>query len=216
MKLQYLGHSCFRIISEMGTTVVCDPFKSDYVGFTMPSVRCDVATVSHHHADHDCLDNLLGGYAVVDEPINFPADDIAISAVSTFHDEQKGEKRGKNTVFLFSIDGLRVAHMGDVGCFDEKVASFVKDCDVLLLPVGGVYTVDARGAKKYVEAIHPKIVVPMHFYDKDLKFTLNKLDDFLQLFDNTLVTKLQSDSLTLYDAPQNDVPRITVLERYVD
>lgn len=216
MKLQYLGHSCFRLISEMGTTVVCDPFKSDYVGFPMPRVRCDLVTISHHHKDHDCLDDILGGYVAIDECLDFPADDIAVSSVLSFHDEEKGAKRGKNIAFCFSLDGLRVAHLGDIGCFDNNVVAIAKNCDVLLLPVGGVYTIDANCAKKYVDAINPKIVVPMHFHDPELKFTLNKLDDFLKLFDDKQVERLENDSLTLYDVPQNEVVKVVVLKRYCD
>lgn len=215
MKLQYFGHSCFRIISDMGTTVVCDPYKNSYVGFDMPQVKCDLVTVSHHHNDHDCTDSIVGSYAVIDEPIAFPADDVAVDSVSTFHDEDKGSKRGKNIVFSYLVDGLKVVHMGDVGCFDDNVIRFARGCDVLLIPVGGVYTIDSATAKKYVDAIEPKIVVPMHYKVADLKFELGSLDEFLSMFNADNITKLGT-TLELVDLPDNEVTKVIVLERYID
>lgn len=216
MKIQYLGHSCFRLISEMGTTVVCDPYSSDMVGLQMPPVRCDVVTMSHHHNDHDCLDNVTGSPAELDMEVTCCADDFAIKSISTFHDDEKGAKRGKNLVFTFNVDGLNVVHMGDIGCFDDNVVSQIRNCDVLLLPVGGVYTVDAEGAKRYVEQVKPKIVIPMHFMTDSHKFKLGKLDEFLSLFDQKQIKRLNADSLTLYDAPQNDTVEIVTLQIYVD
>lgn len=216
MKLQYLGHSCFRIISELGTTVVCDPYSSDYVGFSMPKVRCDAVTVSHHHSDHDCCDSVLGSYTLIDEKLTFPADDIAIDCVSTYHDDVKGEKRGKNLVFKFVVDGLKVVHMGDVGCIDKAVIDFAKGCDVLLMPVGGVYTVDAKGAKRYVDEICPKIVVPMHYADNALKFSLNSVNDFTELFDKEQVQVKSTYAMELQDQPQNEKTQVVVLKRCED
>lgn len=216
MKLQYLGHSCFRIISDMGTTVVCDPYSPSYVGFAMPKTRCDVVTISHHHNDHDCCDCISGSYTAIDEKLTFPADDIAVDCIPTFHDDEKGAKRGKNLVFKFVVDGLKIVHMGDIGCLDKAVVNFAKDCDVLLLPVGGVYTVDAKGAKWYVDEINPKIVIPMHYADNLLKFSLNSLNDFVGLFDSVQVQIRPSYTLELQDQPQNEKTQVVVLKRYED
>ena len=100
MKLQYLGHSCFRLISDMGTTIVCDPYNGKMVGFDMPRVRCDAVTVSHHHADHDCLDAIIGNPAVLDVVGVCTADDIAVASYETYHDDAKGAKRGKYRVYF--------------------------------------------------------------------------------------------------------------------
>lgn len=216
MKIQYLGHSCFRLISDMGTTVVCDPYKSSMVGLQMPSVRCDVVTTSHKHDDHSCLDNVLGNPAVLDCEITCCADDIAITTVSTFHDDEKGAKRGNNIVFVFEVDGLKIAHMGDVGCLDESVVTALADCDVLMLPVGGVYTVDAAGAKWYVDKINPKLVLPMHYMTPNHKFKLNGLDEFLSRFDGAQVERKRVDSLVLYDVPDNARPQIIVMDMFRD
>lgn len=216
MKLQYLGHACFRIISEMGTTVVCDPFKGDWVGFDMARVRCDVVTISHHHGDHDCMDGIIGSPAELDIEIACAADDIAIESIATYHDDEKGAKRGSNLVFTFLVDGLKVVHMGDIGCLDDNVVRKIKGCDVLLLPVGGTFTVDADGAKWYVDNVQPKIVVPMHYNTDEHNFNVDGVDKFLALFDSAMVTRSASDTLTLFDAPDNDDTRIVTLERFKD
>ena len=216
MKLQNLGHACFRIISEMGTTIVCDPYDGKMTGFEMAHVRCDVVTVSHHHGDHDSMDAILGNPAVVDEVIACAADDIAVESYATFHDDEKGAKRGKNLVFSFLVDGLKVVHMGDVGCLDEEIVSRIKGCDVLLLPVGGTFTVDAKGAKWYVDEVQPKIVVPMHYKTDEHSFNVDGVEVFLSQFDEEDVTRSQSDTLTLFDAPENDRTKVITLERFKD
>ena len=216
MKLQYLGHASFRIISEMGTTIVCDPYKSDWVGFDMARVRADVVTISHHHGDHDCMDSIIGSPAELDVEIACAADDIAIESIETFHDDANGAKRGKNLVFTFLVDGLKVVHMGDIGCFDDNVVAKIKNCDVLLIPVGGTFTVDALGAKRYVDSVQSKIVVPMHYKTDEHSFDVDGVDNFLSLFDPDVVTVSQSDTLTLYDAPEGDQTKVVVLERFMD
>ena len=216
MKLQYLGHASFRIISELGTTVVCDPFKGDWVGFDMARVRTDVVTISHHHGDHDCMESIVGSPAELDVEISCAADDIAIESIETFHDDANGAKRGKNLVFTFLVDGLKVVHMGDIGCLDQHVLEKIKSCDVLLLPVGGTFTVDADGAKWYVDNARPKIVVPMHYKTDEHSFDVDGVDKFLSKFSADQIEISASDTLTLYDAPQNEVTQIVVLQRFKD
>lgn len=216
MKIQYLGHSCFRLISDMGTTVVCDPYNTDMVGLQMPAVRCDAVTVSHRHNDHDCMDNIINNPAVLDCEVTCCADDIAISTLPTYHDGEKGANRGGNLVFVFSIDGLKAVHMGDIGCLDDELARKICGCDVLLLPVGGVYTIDAQEAKWYVDRINPKIVIPMHYGTDRHKFKLDGIDKFLSLFDKRQIQVIQNDSLTLQDVPQNLHPQIYVLQTFTD
>lgn len=216
MKIQYLGHSSFRLISELGTTIVCDPYSSDIVGIDMPSVRSDVVTISHHHNDHDCMDNVLGSPAELDTEVTCCADDIAIKSFCTFHDDEKGAKRGNNLVFTFNADGLNAVHMGDIGCEDMEIVQNVYGCDVLMLPVGGVYTIDAEGAKWYVDKINPKIVLPMHYMTEEHNFKLNSLDEFLTLFDKEQTEFSAGDSLTLNDVPQYDRPHVIVLKKFAD
>lgn len=213
MKLQYLGHSCFRIISEMGMTILCDPYKTQMVGLPMPQVRCDVVTMSHHHNDHDCLENVLGAPTEIDVQGECVADDVALQSYETFHDDKKGSLRGKNLVFTFSVDGLRVVHMGDVGCLDETLAQNLHGCDLLMLPVGGNYTIDHVGAKWYVDEIQPKLVVPMHYSFGASKIDVAPVDAFLQQFAPSQI-RYVGDTLNLYDQPQNETPLVYVMDMW--
>lgn len=216
MKIQYLGHSCFRLISDLGTAVICDPYNGEMVGFEMPKLSCDVVTVSHRHADHDAVEQVKGQPSVLEKEVYLAADDVAIQSVHTFHDGEQGKRRGDNYVFCFLVDGLKIVHMGDVGCLDDKLAETINGCDVLLLPVGGIYTVDAQGAKWYVDKVQPKIVIPMHYKTQKHNFEIAPIDEFLKLFDREQVHYAHSETLLLEDAPQNEVPKIFVLDRYED
>ena len=213
MKLQYLGHSCFRLISDMGMTIVTDPYKPSMVGLDMPQVRCDVVTMSHHHDDHVCMQNVLGTPTEIDVEIACVADDVAIQSYPTFHDEQQGKLRGKNLVFTFLVDGLKVAHLGDIGCLDENITKQLANCDVLLVPVGGTYTIDHVGAKWYVDQIQPKIVVPMHYKFGTSKIDIAPIDAFLQQFDSAQIRYI-GDTLNIYDYPENDTPLIYVMDMW--
>lgn len=214
MKIQYLGHACFRLISSIGTAIICDPYKSDMVGFSMPKVSCDVVTISHHHDDHDCLDEVWGTPSVLEGEVAVAADDVAIQSIKCFHDDKMGKLRGENHVFCFLIDGLKVVHMGDVGEKNEELARRLQGCDVLLLPVGGIYTVDAEGAKWYVDKIQPKVVVPMHYKTAEHNFEIDGVEKFLQLFPLEQVRHLHTETLLLEDVPQEFF--VAVLDRYCD
>lgn len=216
MKIQYLGHACFRLISDMGTTLVCDPFNGETVGYCMPRVRADVVTVSHHHDDHDCVDEVCGSPAQIDCEVTCCADDVTVSSLPTFHDEVKGAKRGSNLVFCFEIDGLKVVHMGDVGLFDENIVGRIANCDILMLPVGGTYTVDAQTTKKYVDAANPNIVLPMHYKCDGCTLDIAPVNDFVNLFNPDDVQFDVSDSLVIQDVPENARTKVVVLRRYVD
>ena len=213
MKLQYLGHSCFRLISDMGMTIVTDPYKPSMVGLDMPQVRCDVVTMSHHHDDHDCMQNILGTPTEIDVEIACVADDVAIQSYPTFHDEQQGKLRGKNLVFTFLVDGLKIAHLGDIGCLDDSIVQKLAGCDLLLLPVGGTYTIDHVGAKWYVDQIQPKIVVPMHYKFGTSKIDIAPIDAFLQQFDSAQIRHI-GDTLNIYDYPENETPLIYVMDMW--
>lgn len=216
MKIQYLGHSCFRIISELNTAIICDPYKAEMLGFAMPKLSCDVVTISHRHADHDCIEEVAGNPAVLEGDVRLAADDIAIESFFCFHDDQKGKLRGKNTVFCFLVDGLRVVHMGDVGELNAELAKKIYGCDVLMLPVGGVFTVDAEGADWYVKTVHPKMVIPMHYKTPQHAFEIDGAEKFLALQKPQNVHIVHSETLELNDLLQNEEPQIVVLEPYIE
>lgn len=214
MRIQYLGHSCFRLISDIGTAIITDPYDPDMVGLNMPKLSCGVVTISHNHRDHDFIEGVAGNPALLDKLVSVAADDVAITSIRTFHDNEQGKLRGENYVFCFLIDGLKVAHMGDIGQVDDNLVKQIQGCDVLLLPVGGVFTIDAREAKAAVDKINPKIVIPMHYKTDKHKFGLGSLTEFTNLFDQKDVHFQHSETFVLEDLPENTQPKIVVLDVY--
>jgi len=182
MKIEYLGHACFRIYTDKGTVVITDPYTG--VGYELPDgLTTDIVTVSHGHFDHNAVEKINGVKHVVDTVGTFVFDDVEIENFICNHDEKGGSLRGKNIVNTITVDGVKICHMGDVGepCSAEILAKIGK-VDVLLLPVGGTYTVDAVEAKRYVERIAPKIAIPMHYRPDDGKLDITDEKAFLSLF----------------------------------
>lgn len=163
MKLEYIGHACFRLTAADGTRVVTDPYD-DNVGIAMLPLEAELVTMSHGHHDHCCEDMLRGAPRIVRGTQEARVGGVTTRAYASWHDDAHGAKRGESCVRVFELDGLRVVHMGDQGCMPApEVLDALAGADVLLVPVGGFYTVDARGAKAICEAVRPRCVVPMHF-----------------------------------------------------
>jgi len=181
LKISWLGHSCFKIEDDSGKVVVTDPFDES-VGYPLPRIRADVVTVSHDHHDHNNVKVLEGNPVVVRGSGKQTAAGIEFEGIATYHDEKKGKLRGKNTIFCFEIDGVRVCHLGDLGHqLGEKEAAALGEVDVLMIPVGGTFTLDAGGAKKLIGQIKPRIAIPMHFKTAAVppSFGIYPADDFL-------------------------------------
>lgn len=188
MKLQYLGHSCFALVSRAGTTVVTDPYGEIGLVF-LREVYADAVTVSHSHYDHCNVNAVKGNFRVFDREGDFRVGDIGFFSFRCFHDDVGGRKRGTNLAFTFTIDGVRVCHLGDVGePFSQTLAEKIGKIDVLLLPVGGVYTVDARAAKRYVDGLSPAVTVPMHYKTKGLNIDIEPVQPFLDQFPDTEIS----------------------------
>ena len=181
MKIKYLGHSSFALESSCGTVIVCDPYEPS-VGFAMPEISAHAVTLSHHHFDHCYAEGVSGKPDVIDRAGEYAVRDIKIRGIDSFHDEFGGARRGGNVIFKYETDGLTVCHLGDLG---EDITPALTDkigaVNVLLIPVGGTYTIDAATAKKYVDAIAPDAVIPMHYRTPESKIDIAKIDGFLAL-----------------------------------
>ncbi len=213
MKIEYLGHSCFKLTESTGTSVVCDPYSSE-VGFEMPKVSADAVTVSHRHYDHDAVDKVGGSPVIIDNESGYELTGVNIDAVKSFHDGSRGKMRGENFIFKFRMDGIDVCHLGDLGeaCSPDLIET-VLPVDVLLIPVGGKYTIDAEMAKEYVDRLMPDIVVPMHYRTKDSKLDIDKVDEFLKLFDDEYIEYKDEAELELSRSDLNGETKIIVLRR---
>lgn len=181
MNIKWLGHSCFKLTAEKGTVIVTDPFDES-VGYPMPNVKADIVTSSHSHFDHNYFKAVKGNFDIVDTVGEHNIKGINIKGVNTFHDDEHGAKRGKNIVFVFDIDGIRVCHMGDLGhVLTEKQVEEIGPVDVLLIPVGGYYTIDAKQAVEVMNQLKPKITIPMHYKTEFINFPIDTVDNFLDM-----------------------------------
>lgn len=180
----------------------------------MPKVTADAVTVSHHHDDHDFIANVGGNPVIIDKESSFDLPGVEINSVKSFHDGNRGKKRGENVIFKFRMDGIDICHLGDLGeaCSLDLIETILP-VNVLLIPVGGNYTIDAEMAKEYVDRIMPEIVIPMHFRTKDSKIDIDKLDGFLNLFDGDCIEEKEESSLELSRSDLTEETKIIVLRR---
>jgi len=209
MKTEWLGHACFLFTASDGVKVLTDPFD-EKVGYPPPKVEVDVVTVSHQHFDHNATHLLPGRPVVVEGTGEHTAAGIAIRGVGVFHDPDRGAKRGPNTVFIIRMDGVNVCHLGDLGHpLSAEQAAEIGKVDVLCVPVGGFFTIDAKTAHATVDQLKPAVVLPMHYkYDAKVDLPIAPLEDFLSYYPRAERQKslvLDKDSL-----PAG--PRVVVLE----
>ena len=175
MNIEYLGHSCFAVRGSF--SVVTDPFGD--IGYEMKKTEADFCLLSHGHFDHCAAENVSGAKVVRSESDVALAKDISLECVPTFHDRSGGKLRGKNNVYKFIVDGVCFCHFGDLGeDFSNETAKRIGECDVLFIPVGGNYTIDAATAEKFAAATSAKLIVPMHFKTPRSNIDIEGLDDF--------------------------------------
>ena len=217
MKIRYLGHSSFQLIESTGTTIVTDPYSSS-LGSEMPAVTADAVTVSHHHYDHDSVERVGGKPLVIDKEGSYDVTGVEINSIRSFHDNNGGKERGENIIFKFSMDGIEVCHLGDIGeeCSTELIESLLP-VDVLLIPVGGTYTIDAEQAKEYVDRIMPDIVIPMHYREKGKKLDIDRVEEFTDLFEEDEVETDESGEIEISrEDLGGDATKIIVMEKVED
>lgn len=216
MRLTWLGHSSFLLEESTGTRIVTDPYCGANVGYDMPSVDADIVTVSHAHGDHNYLRAVGDNPTVINRAGAYEIGGVHILARRTYHDDSKGAKRGENLVFKYRMDGVDVCHMGDIGedCNAILVESLMP-VNILLIPVGGTYTIDAKEAKEYVDKIMPDIVVPMHFKTKDCDMDIDKLGEFLDLFDDECIERVEGTTVEFDRADfDGESTKVLVLEKF--
>ncbi len=214
MKIRYLGHSSFALTESTGTTIVTDPYGN--VGFRLPPVEANAVSISHSHYDHNNVSGVLGKPVVLDKEGQYEISGVEVSAVKSFHDGENGAKRGENLIFKFRMDGLEICHLGDLGeeCSSALIETLLP-VHVLLVPVGGKYTIDAEQAKEYVDRIMPSIVIPMHYKTKGLTLDIDKPDDFLDLFEDEEVEYVEDNEIELFrDDISVESTKIILMERY--
>lgn len=207
MIITWQGHSCFKIQDKAGpegVTVVTDPFNKE-VGLKVPNFEADIVTVSHDHKDHNNIDALRGTPFVIECAGEYDFKGVLIEGIDSYHDEKKGEERGGNIMYRIEIDDISVAHLGDLGdVLDNVQIEKLIGTDVLLIPVGGKYTLDAKKAVEVISQIEPRIVIPMHYKTKDLKYDLDPIEKFIKELGLT-PTYEEKLKISKKDLPQEDM-----------
>ncbi|MBQ9942399.1 MAG: MBL fold metallo-hydrolase [Christensenellaceae bacterium] len=217
MKVQWIAHSCFKVYLASGKTILFDPF-GDTVGYVRETTSADYVLISHDHHDHNSLEHIEEGYKLINTPGVVEEDGIRIEGIEVWHDEVQGAKRGKNIMFKVSAEGLNLLHMGDIGhvLSDEMVEKLGK-IDMLFIPVGGTYTVDAQGALTICKQLEPNIIVPMHYKTLFLTLPIDPVFNFTDAagsyFDRS---RLGSNSFELTAAGKKKRSRIIIMENSLD
>ena len=174
-----MGHSCFRIKGSQ-VTIITDPYPPD-IGYSLGQLTAGIVTVSHQHPSHNYIQAVAGAPKVVAGPGEYEIGGVLIIGVTTFHDDEKGSIRGKNTAYLMEIDGVSVCHLGDLGhVLTTEQAEEIGHVDVLLLPVGGVSTIDAAEAAEVIRQLEPQAVIPMHYKTPAITRQLEPVENFFK------------------------------------
>ncbi|MEX0616894.1 MAG: MBL fold metallo-hydrolase [Candidatus Woykebacteria bacterium] len=211
MDITWLGHASFRIKGK-NAAVVCDPYE-EKIGLKFPKSDADIVTVSHEHYDHNAAALVGGEPFVVSGPGEYEIKGVNIVGVSSFHDNKKGTVHGKNTLYNIKIDNVNIAHLGDLGqdALSSEQIDALGNVDILMIPCGSVFTIDAATAAKIVASLEPSIIIPMHYFDKEAKVELEKVDKFLKEMGKEEVEPTVKLSITKEKLPEE--PQIVLLTR---
>lgn len=215
MNLKWYGHSAFKITTENGTGIILDPYQSGYSGGALSYRKiddaADIVLTSHDHGDHNFTKDIKGKYEHIKTEGRFDRRGVTIRLISTYHDSSKGKKRGKNLILVMAADGLTVAHLGDLGHdLGREIVEEMGPVDVLLLPVGGYYTIDAGKATKIMNNLKPKITVPMHYKTEKCGFPITPVDEFTAGKKHVKILQVSEMEITRESLPKN--PEIVVLQ----
>jgi L-ascorbate metabolism protein UlaG (beta-lactamase superfamily) len=165
MKIKFLGHAAFLITSEAGIKIITDPYETGPdLTYGEITESADIVTVSHRHFDHGNVAAVRDNPEVVSRAGKLTAKGIEFKGIASYHDEAGGSLRGDNIIFCFELDGIRVCHLGDLGHrLDDKQVKEIGSVDILLIPVGGYYTIDAKAATEVCNQLKPRVIIPMHY-----------------------------------------------------
>ena len=215
MKIKWYGHSAFLITSDQGAKIMIDPYEPGAFGGQLSygkiKDQVDIVLTTHDHADHNYTKDLPGTPQIVKGSGSKTAKGISMKGISTYHDPSQGSERGANTIFTLKIDNLQLCHLGDLGhLLSDKELAEIGPVDILLIPVGGFFTIDPKEATRVAEQIKPKILIPMHFKTAKCGFPIAPVEDFLKGKTNTKRPKASEATFDKATLPQQ--MEIVVLE----
>jgi L-ascorbate metabolism protein UlaG (beta-lactamase superfamily) len=215
MKIKWYGHAAFLITSDQGVKIITDPYESGAyggaLGYGKINDQADIALTSHEHADHNDTKNLPGSPQIIKETGSKTIKGISFKGISVYHDPSKGSERGQNIIFSFSVDGINICHLGDLGhILSETEVKEIGAVDLLLIPVGGFYTIDHQEAERVASQVNPKILIPMHYKTEKCGLPIASADDFVKGKTNIRWAKVSEVALNKSDLPKQ--MEILVLE----
>lgn len=215
MDIYWYGQAMFKLKGK-SASVVIDPFNPDFIGLKLPKaseLEADVVLKTHNHGDHNFLEAVPGDPLKITGPGEYEVKGISIVGVGVYHDKSQGSERGTNTVYNINIDGLNVVHVGDLGhTLSEEQIQEIGEADILMVPVGSVYTINAKDASEVVAQLEPKIVIPMHYGGlAGLKVTLDSVDLFLKEMGAENVTPQNKLSVAAGKLPEE--PQVVLLNK---
>ena len=215
MKIKWYGHAAFLITSDQGLKIIIDPYEPGAFGGQLSYGKIkdqgDMVITSHDHADHNYTKDLPGTPQVVKGSGSRTIKGISIKGIPTYHDPSKGSERGTNTIFTIKLDDIQLCHLGDLGhLLSDKELTEVGPVDILLIPVGGFFTIDPKEATRVAEQIKPKVLIPMHFKTEKCGFPIASVEDFLKGKTNTKRARASEAAFDKATLPQQ--MEIVVLE----
>jgi len=208
MIITWIGHSCFKIQDKTGPdgiTLATDPFDKT-VGFKVPNFEANIVTVSHNHYDHNNVKSLRGNPFVIDSAGEFDVKGVMVEGVESYHDAKEGAERGKNIIYRIEMDDITLVHLGDLGhILNDQQLERLAGADILMVPVGGKYTLDAKKAVEVVSQIEPRIVIPMHYKTKQSKIKdIEGVEKFIKEL-GLKPTEEEKLKISKKDLPQEDM-----------
>jgi L-ascorbate metabolism protein UlaG (beta-lactamase superfamily) len=214
MKIKWNGHASFTITAQNGTVIVTDPYEpggfGGGIGYSAVDDKADVALVSHDHGDHNFTKSLKGNPQILKKSGQVKG--IAFAGIATAHDDKGGGERGQNTVFTFTVDGVKIAHLGDLGhLLSDAQLKALGPVDLLLAPIGGFFTIDPPTAAKLAEQVKPKVMIPMHYKTAKCAFPIAPVEDFIKLMTKVKRTGQTELELAVKDLPAAG-PEVWVME----
>ena len=215
MKVKWYGHSSFLITSDKGFKIITDPYEpggfKGAISYGRIPDEADVVLVSHDHADHNDVKSLPGKPMVVKGSGTHRAKDLEIKGIPSYHDEGQGSQRGENTIFCFTLDGLQICHLGDLGHVPtEQQVKQIGPVDLLFIPVGGFYTIDSSQATLTAKQLNPRVIIPMHFKTPRCGFPLAIVEEFTK--GKSAVKNLGASELEIKKEKLPPTPEIIVLQ----
>jgi len=212
MKLKWLGHSCFLVTSKKGIRIITDPYAvGGGINYSPIRETADIVVISHDHGDHSNVAAIRGEPEVIKDIGMKTAKGIQFRGIATYHDASQGKQRGPNTVFHFNIDGINLCHLGDLGhVLNPEQVDEIGAVDMLFVPVGGFYTIDAAEASQICEQLMPRIIIPMHFKTSRCAYPIAAVEEFLEGKNN--VKRMETNEAEFERETLQDITEIVLLQ----